>query len=405
MSNSVPPLRRSLLLWKTLGWLMLVPLSASGVELLAPDDFEDGTTQGWRSGSANNPNPPSWEPSGGPDGPGDGYLRVQSSGLSGPGGNLVAFNTEQWAGDYAAAGVVAIRAQLRNLGESDLVIRLLIEGSGGSVLSAAAANLPAHGTWRQVVWPTPGIGGVVKLRILHAPDAGDFEPLAGTLGVDDVTALTGDVCRDAELRRSQRALCRVYCERLDCDGAPRNGRACESIASRFERRDGAPPPCALDADGDGWRDALDNCPEVADAELADRDGDGVGDVCDNCPDTPNPAGLNVCDCPCFGRAEIAALIETLSDPTTYVDLACLDERPNVKPLTYVGAFRRDGLRCGSASQDCSALAAEFTEDNACQINPPAPEAQVLLGEISDRQREACRARILAEAEAAGLVCR
>jgi Thrombospondin type 3 repeat len=47
----------------------------------------------------------------------------------------------------------------------------------------------------------------------------------------------------------------------------------------------APGP---DGDGDGWTDATDDCPSIADPLQADADGDGVGDVCDNCPAVSNP---------------------------------------------------------------------------------------------------------------------
>ncbi len=376
------------------------------------DDFQDGTTQGWRSGSAN-PNPPTWQPSGGPDGAGDGYLRIEGTGTAGSGGNLVAFNTAQWTGDYTRAGVVAIGAELRNLGESELVIRLLVEGRGGSFVTAAAARLPVGDGWRRVVWPlAPFSSGrdaadvlaqVTKLRILHAPTA-ESEPVAGVLGVDDVTSLTGDVCLDAGLARGELALCRVYCAKLDCRGTPRRGRSCDAIAARFERRNGQPPPCALDADGDGWLDAVDSCPDDPDRSLADRDGDGVGDVCDVCPDTPHPDQNDVCTCPCFDALDLETLLETLTDASTYQDLACVDDRPNVKPLTFVSARRIDGAPCGSTSEDCSAIAAEFTEDNSCQLNPPAPGLSVVEGEITDVQRAACRELILAAADAAALVC-
>jgi hypothetical protein len=43
-----------------------------------------------------------------------------------------------------------------------------------------------------------------------------------------------------------------------------------------------------DADGDGLGNVCDNCPNTANADQADRDGDDVGDVCDNSPDEPNP---------------------------------------------------------------------------------------------------------------------
>lgn len=404
-------------------WLMLVfsillfhSTEAAGIEALRVDGFQDGTTQGWRSGGAN-PNPPTVVASGGPDGAGDGYLRIEGSGLPSAGGNLVAFNTDQWSGDYAAAGVVAIGATVRNLGTTDLVIRLLFEGAGGSFVTAAAVNLPAGGDWERAVWPiaasssaagsgaSPDLSAITKLRILHAPTEEDLSPIAGMLGVDDVIGLSGHVCRDAELVGAGRALCRVYCERLDCDRRARPNRACRVIARHFERRTGSPPPCALDADGDGWTDDLDNCPDDANPDLSDRDGDGVGDVCDSCPDASNPDQDDaVCTCPCFTGDDVASLIETLRESTTYEGLACVDERPGTKPLTFVRAVRIDGEPCGFDSQDCSALAAEFTEDSVCQFNPPAPGVSVRGAEISGVQREACRGLILTEADRAALAC-
>jgi glucose/arabinose dehydrogenase len=43
-----------------------------------------------------------------------------------------------------------------------------------------------------------------------------------------------------------------------------------------------------DVDGDGRPDALDNCPNLANADQADTDGDAVGNVCDNCTTRANP---------------------------------------------------------------------------------------------------------------------
>jgi hypothetical protein len=45
---------------------------------------------------------------------------------------------------------------------------------------------------------------------------------------------------------------------------------------------------STDSDGDGIRDAGDDCPSVANADQADGDGDGVGDACDNCMNVANP---------------------------------------------------------------------------------------------------------------------
>jgi streptogramin lyase len=44
--------------------------------------------------------------------------------------------------------------------------------------------------------------------------------------------------------------------------------------------DQAPSPAPLDSDNDGVLEAVDNCPELANADQADFDSDGVGDVCD-----------------------------------------------------------------------------------------------------------------------------
>jgi hypothetical protein len=44
----------------------------------------------------------------------------------------------------------------------------------------------------------------------------------------------------------------------------------------------------LDADGDGWSDATDNCPLVANADQADGDSDGIGDACDPLDDRSVP---------------------------------------------------------------------------------------------------------------------
>ena len=48
-----------------------------------------------------------------------------------------------------------------------------------------------------------------------------------------------------------------------------------------------------DRDGDGVADAIDNCPDTANADQADSDGDGFGDVCDPFPMCANcgPMGL------------------------------------------------------------------------------------------------------------------
>ena len=54
---------------------------------------------------------------------------------------------------------------------------------------------------------------------------------------------------------------------------------------------GVPTPDAgpgmIDEDNDGIRDAVDNCPDLANADQMDRDSDTQGDACDPNPDVPD----------------------------------------------------------------------------------------------------------------------
>jgi hypothetical protein len=70
----------------------------------------------------------------------------------------------------------------------------------------------------------------------------------------------------------------------------------------------------IDVDRDGIRDAVDNCPGVANADQANTDGDAFGNACDNCPtvanndqlDTDGDGRGNACDnCPYVANADQA----------------------------------------------------------------------------------------------------
>jgi hypothetical protein len=388
---------------------------ASAVVLGQTDDFQGGTPAGWGTGPAN-PNPPSWVASGGPDGEGDGYLRVEANGGDGSGGNLVAFNTDQWAGDYLAAGVGAIRADLRNRGPEPLVVRLLLEGPGGGFHSLDAARLRPGRHWRSFTFRIDAaalaggadaratLSGVTKLRILHAPTLAGVEPVESVLGIDNVTAESGDPCLAAELRGPALGLCRAYCNALACDGNS-SRRACGVLARVFERRTGALPPCSFaDADGDGVEDGVDNCPEQPNGDQLDADADGFGDACDNCPGDPNPgqedtfgtAGVgDACDCPCF----------------TTVDAIAIATDPECDPFCFVSppaGLNLTGIQCSTARPDFSVVVEEFTDfggEPLCQLNLPPPGESVLVVGMGESQVEACRAYVFEAAEATGLECR
>ncbi len=227
----------------------------------------------------------------------------------------------------------------------------------------------------------------------------------------------GAACADTGLTGKALGLCLAWCEGLNCDAetAGASPNACAKVARSFDKLTGGMAfPCEQeDADGDGVEDGEDNCPDAPNADQSDVDADLVGDACDNCPELPNtgqedtggnPGVGDVCDCPCFSTAEVAGLIAALGDGSLYGELLCVDTRVNSKPLTALTANRLDGMDCGSESADCSALSIEFTEDNVCQLNPPAPEPATTAQGISATQREACRESILEAASAEAITC-
>jgi hypothetical protein len=402
---------RAALLWILLSCTsgLLFASSAEAVRLGHSDDFEDGTTQGWRTGSAN-PNPPTWSPDAGPAGAGDGFLRVRGNGSDAAGGSLVAFNTAQWSGDYVSARVGELRVDLRNLGAADLTIRLLIEGPGGGFHSQEAAHLRAGSGWRSVTFPldeTSLTGGfdiqatlsdVTKIRILHAPTSAGSEVSEGVLGVDNIGAHSGEGCAASS---DASGLCKAICGALACD---RDGpeQACSRLVARYQQRTGSLPAC-LDADRDGVEDALDNCPALPNAEQHDADEDGLGDVCDNCPDDPNPgqedtfgtAGVgDVCDCPCFTTDDAVAIA---MDPSC--DAFCFESPPVGLGLT--------GIQCSITRPDFSVVLAEFTDfggEPLCQRNLPLPEESVVVVGLGESQVIACQDYVFDAADETGLQC-
>jgi cytosine/adenosine deaminase-related metal-dependent hydrolase len=73
-------------------------------------------------------------------------------------------------------------------------------------------------------------------------------------------------------------------KQADFDGDGR-GDACDPCP--LDAKDGCPALDANDVDGDGIPNGTDNCPDKANPKQEDADGDGHGDLCDPCAD-PNP---------------------------------------------------------------------------------------------------------------------
>jgi hypothetical protein len=172
------------------------------------DDFEDGTTQGWLVGllGQTSPVPPVNVATGGPQGADDNYLRLSSIGGLGPGSKLAVINVAQWAGDYLAAGVTGIALDVRNLGDTDILLRAMIATGAPPTDLAVSTNallIPTGSPWQRVVVPidpaglTAGLGTIgdalstaTELRLLHSTlTTFPGEASVAQLGVDNITAV------------------------------------------------------------------------------------------------------------------------------------------------------------------------------------------------------------------------
>lgn len=197
---------------------LALSLPAVHTQLLV-DDFEDGTTMGWFVGDATHPQPPVNVAIGGPAGADDNYLLLQSLGGTGPGSRLAVLSGPQWAGNYTALGVTGISMDVRNLGSSDISLRLLLEDFEGMgppanlAITNDLALIPAGGEWTTVFFslavsdlvagvlgtPAGALASVDVVRIFHNPDPTfpgpgvGIPPIVSSLAVDNITLWGGGV--------------------------------------------------------------------------------------------------------------------------------------------------------------------------------------------------------------------
>jgi hypothetical protein len=184
--------------------------SAKGIDVGQIDDFEDGTTQFWGNGGAGAP-PVLNIDSGGPGGVDDNFMQITSIGGGGAGRFLVAFNRDQWIGNYIATGVASIEIDLRNQGDVNLSIRLAFKESGNfgspGYLSSTAALLAPGSGWQHFVFTINvgsmiAIGGPVdfdtffstgngEMRIINEVGTSNLngDVIAAQLGVDNIHAV------------------------------------------------------------------------------------------------------------------------------------------------------------------------------------------------------------------------
>ena len=172
------------------------------------DDFQGGL-DGWQSGSPipPNPTPPTIVPNVGPNGTGDTAMQITSSGGSGAGSQLVAFNTAQWDGNYLSAGVTSITVDLKNTGTTDLTMRLAFRGPDLTTwfVTNLGFDLTAGSAWQQAQFSlaefdltrvagtqtyATTFGNVSEMRLLDNP-ALDFRgaPVVASVLVDNIAAV------------------------------------------------------------------------------------------------------------------------------------------------------------------------------------------------------------------------
>ena len=189
--------------------LIVAAASAAGsaqVVLNQTDTFQDGTVMSWTGGA----NPVNVS-TGGPAGAGDRYLQISSVAS-----NLATYNLSQWSGNFTAAGVNRIEADLRNPGATQLDIRLVLMASTFERWSSnSAAVLPPGSPWTHVTWDlaesnfvhtqgtgtwTALMGAVNRMMFRHEPTpSSGGTPVTGTLGIDNVAgyALLSNVFPDS----------------------------------------------------------------------------------------------------------------------------------------------------------------------------------------------------------------
>ncbi|MCC6402577.1 MAG: hypothetical protein IT207_01055 [Fimbriimonadaceae bacterium] len=168
------------------------------------DDFEDGTVMNWAGGDF-----PVNMPDGGPNGTGDNFLQLSSDGGPFSGGKLAAYNLTQWAGDWGGVGVESVSGFFRNLGATDIHLRLVLFDSGipQSRWTSNSAQILAVGSgWVELTFSVLEadltrvqgtgsyavlIGNVDRLMFRHqsGPPAAGGQSTVATLGMDVIRAI------------------------------------------------------------------------------------------------------------------------------------------------------------------------------------------------------------------------
>jgi len=196
-------------------WLFAIVATPARAAIIAgqTDDFENATVAGWTSGGSN-PNPAANVSTGGPAGDNDNFMRLTATG-SGSGGRLVAFNSDQWTGDFRAAHVDEIRMEVNSFSivppptpqQETLKLRLILIDSADAITLCTLGDVsitPGSG-WQSVTFPltaanlsggdvNTALAHVTEMDLVHSPTAifsrQSSPPIVAQLGVDNIRAVS-----------------------------------------------------------------------------------------------------------------------------------------------------------------------------------------------------------------------
>jgi hypothetical protein len=164
-------------------------------------DTFNTTVQNWDGANQ------TWIAAGGPGGGADAFMRLTSTGGSGPNSRMAAFNATQWAGNYTAAGVGSIEVDFNNLGNTVLDMRLVFWDTVNSTQwnSNFAAHLLAGSGWQHFTYTinpaqftlaqgagtfAATIANTNRIMLRSNPNVNEpfGNPIVAVLGIDNVHA-------------------------------------------------------------------------------------------------------------------------------------------------------------------------------------------------------------------------
>lgn len=177
---------------------LLASFASGQITINQTDTFQDGTTQSWLGGAS-----PTNVPNGGPLGTGDKFLQL----TSGFQNKLASYNIARWGGNYVNAGVNRVEVDLKNLGATDLTVRLILFGPLGNRWSSnTGVALPVGSTWIHATFDleaanfthTQGTGtfndaltALDRMMFRHEVTVSTGgTAVTGSLGIDNVAALS-----------------------------------------------------------------------------------------------------------------------------------------------------------------------------------------------------------------------